>query len=338
MMHRQIALSCSFALLLLVSAAYAEHNNGLKEIESGSFALSAPVVGAPSSIRVVVWNIERGSQLEGVIEFLREANPDVVLLQESDLNARRTHHLDVAREIAERLHMNYVFGREFQELTQGSRLSPAYHGQVTLSRWPLSNPRVIRFREQSNFWRPHWYKPRTELLQERVGGRMALVCDVNVAGQTLVAYNLHLESRGNDELRRAQLVEVLDDSQRYLADMPLIVAGDMNFDVSHGDASGSIHEAQFRNAFADGARVATAPSSFLHPGRPIDWVLTRGPVQETDAHVNRSVDASDHFPLSLTLAFQPRVAQNTARISAASSGSLMRDNARSIGDELPFHK
>jgi len=36
--------------------------------------------------------------------------------------------------------MNYVFGREFQELTQGSRAAPAYHGQATLSRWPLSSP------------------------------------------------------------------------------------------------------------------------------------------------------------------------------------------------------
>ena len=214
--------------------------------------------------------------------------------------------------------MNYVFGREFEELTQGSSSSPAYHGQATLSRWPLSNPRIIRFREQSNFWRPHWYKPRTELLQERVGGRMALVCDVNVAGQMLVTYNLHLESRGNDQLRRAQLVEVLNDGQRYVADVPLIIAGDMNFDVSHGDASERIREAQFRDAFADGAPEPTASSSFLHPGRPIDWILTRGPVQETDAHVNRSVDASDHFPLSLALAFQPRVAQNTARISAVS--------------------
>lgn len=337
-MYRRIALSCSFALLLLVSAVYAEHNNGLEEIESGSFAPSAPVVGAPGSIRVVIWNIERGLQLERVIEFLREADADVVLLQESDLNARRTYRLDIAREIAEKLHMNYVFGREFEELTQGSRTSPAYHGQATLSRWPLSNPRVIRFREQSNFWRPHWYKPRTELLQERLGGRMALVCDVNVAGQTLVAYNLHLESRGNDQLRRAQLTEVLNDAQRYLGDVPLIVGGDMNFDVSHDDASESIREAQFRNAFAEGAAMATAPSSFGRPGRPIDWILTRGPVQDADARVYRSVNASDHFPLSLTLAFQPRVVHSTAGVSAPSSGRLTRGNIGGIGDESAFHK
>jgi endonuclease/exonuclease/phosphatase family metal-dependent hydrolase len=131
--------------------------NGVEEIQRGSFVPSARALEPPSSIRIVVWNIERGLQLPRVIDFLLQANPDVVLLQESDLNARRTHHLNIAREIAERLRMNYVFGREFQELTQESRTSPAYHGQATLSRWPLSNPRLIRFREQSNFWRPRWY-------------------------------------------------------------------------------------------------------------------------------------------------------------------------------------
>src|SRR6516225_1375275 len=89
----------------------------------------------------------------------RGASADIILLQEADLNARRTHHINVAREIAQTLEMNYVFGREFQELTQGSKASPAYHGQATLSRWPLSNSRIIRFQKQSHFWRPHWFLP-----------------------------------------------------------------------------------------------------------------------------------------------------------------------------------
>src|SRR5215472_2980018 len=39
---------------------------------------------------------------------------------------------------------SYVFGREFVELTQGSNPSPAYHGQATLSRWKISNSRILR--------------------------------------------------------------------------------------------------------------------------------------------------------------------------------------------------
>jgi hypothetical protein len=94
--------------------------------------------------------------------------------------------------------MNYVLGCEFQELTQGTRTSPAYHGQAALSPWPLSSPRIIRFNRQSSFWRPRWFLHEIKSFQERIGGRMAFVSEVNIAGKALVLYNLHLESRGDD--------------------------------------------------------------------------------------------------------------------------------------------
>src|SRR5579863_6750125 len=154
---------------------------------------------APSAIRVVNWNIDRGLRLPEVTDFLASQRADLLILQELDLNARRTHFLNVADEIARRLQMNYVFGREFQELTQGRPDSPAYHGQATLSRWSLRNPRVIRFRRQSDFWRPRWYLPRMSMFQERLGGRIALVTDVQVQSVRLAVYNLHLESRGDED-------------------------------------------------------------------------------------------------------------------------------------------
>src|SRR6202008_1931757 len=185
--------------------------NSMQEIETGSFTRPHFVVFPPDCIRIVSWNINRGLQLQRILEFLEAARADLVLLQECDLNARRTHHLNIAKEISQKLEMNYVFGREFQELTQGSRASPAYHGQATFSRWPLSNSRILRFQKQSNFWRPHWFIPEIDPFQERLGGRIALVSDTNIAGKMVTTYNLHLESRGNDELRCAQLSEALDD-------------------------------------------------------------------------------------------------------------------------------
>ena len=300
---KDVVIRYVLILLLLTPTGYAGQAD-LSDIESGSFAASARTFGSPRSIRIVVWNIERGLRLSQVVSFLKTANPDLVLLQEVDLNARRTHHLNVALEIARKLEMSYVFGREFQELTQGSSTSPAYHGQATLSRWPLSNPRILRFQEQSNAWRPRWYLPRMELFQERFGGRMALVCDVNVAGHRIVAYNLHLESRGNDDLRSAQLFEVLDDSRQYGSAVPLIVGGDLNMDVSHGETKERISDARFRNPFGDRRPTPTAPSSLLHHGRPIDWILTSGPIHEGSARVHPLALGSDHYPLSLTLSFQ----------------------------------
>src|SRR5467141_4143369 len=217
----------------------------MQEIETGNLSPPRLVLIPPDSIRVVNWNIDRGLRLQKVIEFLASAKADVFLLQESDLNARRTHHLNVAKEIAQKLQMNYVFGREFQELTQGSRASPAYHGQATLSRWPLSNSRIIRFQRQSNFWHPHWFLPEIEPFQERLGGRLALVSAANIAGKTIVTYNLHLESKGDDELRRSQLGEALDDAQRYDGNTPIVLAGDFNLDVSGASDVTAMSRAQF---------------------------------------------------------------------------------------------
>jgi len=273
-----------------------------KEIETGNFSPTRWLLCPPDSIRVVNWNIDRGSQLQRVIEFLASARADIVLLQEADLNAKRTHHANVAREIAKKLQMNYVFGREFQELTQGTHASPAYHGQATLSRWPLSKFRIIRFQRQSNFWRPHWFLPEISPFQERIGGRLALVSEANIAGRTIATYNLHLESKGDDSLRYSQLNEVLTDAGRYALNTPAVLAGDFNLDVSTGPAAAAIRDAQFDDAFLN-RHAPSTPGSFFESGRIIDWIFTRGPIRPGKQQVHRSVSASDHYPLSIDLAF-----------------------------------
>jgi len=255
----------------------------------------------PSSLRIVDWNIDRGLRLPAIIDFLEDMNPDVLILQEVDINARRTHRLNIAEEIARKLQMNYAFGREFEELTQGSRASPAYHGQATLSRWSISNPRTIRFRKQSNFWQPRWFLPHVEPFQERLGGRVALVTEINVAGSTLITYNLHLESRGNDELRQSQLDEVLSDAARYASHCFLVMAGDLNLNVSKNAAGVSLARAEFRNA-VEATPTPTTPSRRLfEAGRPIDWAFVRGPIQTDGGEVHRLIQASDHYPISFNL-------------------------------------
>jgi endonuclease/exonuclease/phosphatase family metal-dependent hydrolase len=271
------------------------------EIETGNFAGARWVLCPPSSVKVVCWNINRGLQLERIIEFLGRSKADLLLLQEADLNARRTDHLHIAREIAQRLQLNYVFGREFQELTQGTRQSPAYHGQATLSPWPLSNGRILRFQKQSSFWRPHWFLPEIEPFQERLGGRLALVTDANVGGKTIVTYNLHLESRGDDRLRGFQLEETLEDAQRYKTDTPVVLAGDFNMDASAGTVALTIGRAGFRDAFGN-QHAPTTPNSLFANGRVIDWIFSRG-LRSTTAQVHGSVSGSDHYPLSVRMDF-----------------------------------
>lgn len=214
--------------------------------------------------------------------------------------------------------MNYVFAREFQELTQGSRTSPAYHGQAKLSRWRLKNPRLIRFRCQSGFWRPRWFLPKTGPFQERLGGRIALVTEVDLMGTVFNVYNLHLEIRGSNNLRLSQLKEALHDVAGCAPRVPALLAGDLNFDISKGNAAALIRQARFRNVLGE-SRFYTRPARRLFGDpRSIDWALVSGPVEATLGWVHATVNALGslsnlvHAPLSLITRNRTRAAASLA--------------------------
>ena len=274
----------------------------MKEIETGSFLSAADSRAPGHEIRVISWNINRGEQLDGVLEFLRRTPADLILLQETDVNARRTRYRNVAREIAQALRMDYVFGCEFEELTQGNRSSPAYHGQATLSRLPILESRMLRFRRQSGFWRPRWYIPKIHPFQRRFGARMALISHISWLGTQLILYNVHLESRGRDALRCTQLAEILQDMQRYDLAVPIIVAGDFNFDLSQQPAASLLAVSPLDSPFQSGSIRPTTTRSRLGGARTIDWILTRSPLICLSTELHDSVLASDHYPVSLTLA------------------------------------
>jgi len=250
----------------------------------------------------VNWNVERGLRFSAILDFLRAAEADLILLQEVDLKARRTHHRDVARELSRSLQLNYVFGTEFQELHAGSGRSPARHGQATLSPWPLSNGRIIRFERQSNFWKPRWYVPQIELFQRRLGGRIALVTEVAIYNQRLVTYNLHLESKGNDALRLQQLKETLEDAGRHKASSVVIVGGDFNLDAGNGTVAATLNRAGFHDAVRL-PELASTPRRPFQRARCIDWIYVSDGVR-TDGKIHNTIRVSDHYPVSATLSKQ----------------------------------
>jgi endonuclease/exonuclease/phosphatase family metal-dependent hydrolase len=262
------------------------------DVICGEFSHPPGSVEPPGFVRALTWNIERGVRFDSIFAFLRKYEADLILLQETDLNARRSAYRDVARELAQSLCLNYVFGLQFQELSSPNGMRPAYQGLATLSPWPLSNGRVIRFRRQSKFWLPRPYIPRTEIFQRRLGGRIALVCEVAIGSDRLAAYNVHLESRGTDGLRIEQLKETLADAQRYKETVPSVIGGDFNLVTSEGMAAEALGESGFHDAV--GSRDPTTRGA--RPRR-IDGLFVRGGTPEGGA-VHASVAGSDHFPVS----------------------------------------
>ncbi len=240
-------------------------------------------------------------QFSAILDFLRTAEADLLLLQEVDLNVRRTRNRDIGFELAQSLGLNYVFGKEFQELGAGSADSPAHHGLATLSPWPLSHGRIIRFKHQSNFWKPRWYVPQTELFQRRLGGRIALVTQAYIDGQRFVTYNLHLESKGTDILRLQQLRETLEDVSQPPVSSLVVVGGDFNLNADRGDAAVALRGAGLRDAVQQPKLPTTAARMPWRRPRSIDWIYISDGVH-SQGRIHDAIRASDHYPISATLA------------------------------------
>ncbi len=274
----------------------------MDELSSGRFANQHKRPWTRDYVRVVSWNIERGLQFSAILDFLRTAEADLLLLQEVDLNVRRTQHRDIGFELARSLGVNYVFGKEFQELGAGSADSPAHHGLATLSPWPLSHGRIIRFQHQSNFWKPRWYVPQTELFQRRLGGRIALVTETQIYGQRFVTYNLHLESKGTDILRLQQLRETLEDASQTPVSSLVVVGGDFNLNARCGQVAATLDGAGLKDAVQQPKLPTTAARMPWQRPRSIDWIYISDGVH-SQGRIHDAIRASDHYPISATLAF-----------------------------------
>jgi endonuclease/exonuclease/phosphatase family metal-dependent hydrolase len=247
-------------------------------------------------IKLLNWNIERGQQLTGVVDFIEREQPDICIFQEVDLYARRTGRRHVADVLAARFEYNYVFGVEFEELSQGTRDVRALHGQAVFARFEMGSARILRFVAQSGFWRPRWYLPQWPVFQPRAGGRMALVVELDIGGSRPVIYDTHLESQGDDQLRLHQLNELTMDSFRYPQGTPVIVAGDFNTGNQPKTMLINLQAAGFEDACADRRCRGTKRN-----GRTLDWIFVRGPAACRGTVVHRNVTASDHYPLSTNL-------------------------------------
>jgi endonuclease/exonuclease/phosphatase family metal-dependent hydrolase len=139
------------------------------------------------------------------------------------------------------------------------------------------------------------------LFQERLGGRLALVTDIELADRPLTVLNVHLESRGDATTRLSQFKETLSAANCYPAQRTVIVAGDMNLDISQPEAAGMIRDAGFSDAIRLPGAITSARKGLLNPGRSIDAILKRSMLKSRDGRIHRRVDASDHYPVSCSV-------------------------------------
>lgn len=181
-------------------------------------------------VGVVAWNIERGKQLEGLCEVMtrheRLRTADLYLLTELDIGVGRSGNRNVPRELAERLGTGYVYcnmdlllslGDAF-ERAHGQPNTLALHGCALLTRWPVTRLEGVPLIE---------YRDKFHDDEKRLGGKRALVCEVQLPDGPLTLAVVHLDPFAPPRHRGRQMRRVLAAVER-MGHHRALVGGDFN--------------------------------------------------------------------------------------------------------------
>ena len=105
-------------------------------------------LSADGTLKIIQWNIERGYKLDGILRDLKNIDADILIVQELDINCKRSGFVNVPEMIAKTLCMECVFVVEFHELddpltrvaAEHAAGSPwSYHGNAIFSRFPIAD-------------------------------------------------------------------------------------------------------------------------------------------------------------------------------------------------------
>lgn len=181
-------------------------------------------------IRAAAWNIERGVQIEGILHALQTHDElrerDLYLLTELDYGMARAHNLFIAREIAEKLKLNFAFAPCYIALTKGSGVeaftegenTKAIHGLALMSRFPLKNVHAVPL--------PNG-KDKMFGSEKRLGQLRAIVADIEHPSGDFRAVVVHTDAHSSRLHRQMQMKLILDFLDT-LEPLPVIIGGDWN--------------------------------------------------------------------------------------------------------------
>lgn len=231
--------------------------------------LSACLLSAQETVRVLSYNIHHGEGVDARLDLPRIANaiksvdPDVVALQEVDVQTQRSGGVDQARELARLTGMHVVFGRTI--FHQGG-----LYGNAILSKRPATG--FVNHR-----------LPVSDKREPRA------VLDAGFEQPDFRLFATHLDITKADRLSALPAIEKAVASHPEAT--PILLVGDLN-DTPNSAVLDGLR--QHWSAATLGAPLLTIPVD--KPARQIDWILFR-PASRWKVKEVRVLDeavASDH--------------------------------------------
>ncbi|MBV9215808.1 MAG: hypothetical protein JO053_06495 [Acidobacteria bacterium] len=226
-----------------------------------------PPHGGRSDIKALAWNLERGIQFEGIADGLANhpdlKGRDVLMLPELDVGMARSNNRFVARELAERLKLNYAFAPIYIPLQKGSGVEAemkgentlSIHGIAMMSPWPMTNVHAIPLPNGKD---KMWGK------EKRIGYLRAIVADIQHPSGAFRGVSLHLDVHCSRAHRRKQ-VQIILDHLDTLPPLPTILGGDWNTTTFNAQTATRAILGYWRRVMMGVKNVAK--NHFPHPDR-----------------------------------------------------------------------
>jgi endonuclease/exonuclease/phosphatase family metal-dependent hydrolase len=229
-------------------------------------------------LRIVSYNIHHCRGLDGRVDLkriatlLRNADPDLVALQEVDRNTKRSGNIDQSSELARLTGMYESFAKAID-------FEGGEYGQSILSRFPVKDLEITKLANRDN-------------REQRIAAS-SLIDMAN--GYSIQFLSTHLDnSEPNIRLEQATQLKDLGSRDAFLS----ILAGDMNASPE-SNVMAKLMESW--SVPSDGENLPTVPAA--SPKRQIDYVLLRSPSPPIigSSRVIEEPVASDHRPIFLSI-------------------------------------
>jgi endonuclease/exonuclease/phosphatase family metal-dependent hydrolase len=215
--------------------------------------------------------------VERIARVIRDANPDLVSLQEVDVRVERSNGVDQLAELARLTGMHGKFGKAID-------YGGGDYGQAILSRWPIESFEVHEL-------------PGAEAEEQRIAVMAMIAPEGNRPPIRFVGTHLHHRSEEHRLSQTRRLLEILRNTPMAAT----IVTGDLN--AQPDSATVQLFLADFEDTSLDGALTFPAAT----PRSRIDYILIAkgSPWRATNNVVPDEPVASDHRPLFADLEWSP---------------------------------
>lgn len=249
---------------------------------SSAKAQKEPKTTKANLLTVMTYNIHHANppsikdsiDIDAIARTINQQYPDIVAVQEVDVNTKRSGNINEAALLAEKTKMYYYFAKAID-------YGGGDYGVTILSKYPLSGTTTYKLPSLAG-----------------TGGepRVLATASITVNGKEILFACTHLDAQRNDTNRVLQINAITDILQKER--LPVVLAGDLN--AVAGSKVINVLDGNFSRSCVMDCGF-TIPVE--NPNKTIDFISFR-PAAGFAVRLHKVVDeryASDHLPVVAVL-------------------------------------